>query len=167
MELESRPQIGRGRQAKSLSQEKARSAVWGEPRRPTRKRGRETALRERAQRLEGKDCEVSDLIRVCVERECLCRGRVHLFSGRNVSVRTTDLGELSDYASWLNRAHYVLYSQIREVYKLALWVHRSSRRFAKAFFSRCLTLTLSFCAGYYYYNNYKRTPTTRTPTERG
>ena len=134
MELKSRPQIARGRRAKSLSQEKARSAVWGEPRRPTRKRGRETALRERAQRLEGKDCEVSDLIRVCVERECLCRGRVHLFSGRNVSVRTTDLGELSNYASWLNRAHYVLHSQIREVYKLALWVHRSSRGLRKHFF---------------------------------
>ena len=116
-----------------MSQEKARSAVWGEPRRPTRKRGRETALRERAQRLEGEDCEVSDLIRVCVERECLCRGRVHLFSGRNVSVRTTDLGELSNYASWLNRAHYVLYSQIREVYELALWVPRSSRGSLKHF----------------------------------
>lgn len=90
-------------------------------------------MRERAQRLEGEDCEVSDLIRVCVERECLCRGRVHLFSGRNVSVRTTDLGELSNYASWLNRAHYVLYSQIREVYELALWVHRSSRGSLKHF----------------------------------
>ena len=133
MELESRPQIARGRQAKSLSQEKARSAVWGEPRRPTRKRGRETALRERAQRLEGEDCEVSDLIRVCVERECLCRGRVHLFSGRNVSVRTTDHGELSSYASWLNRGHCVPHSEIEEVYKLTLCAERSSRGSLKHF----------------------------------
>ena len=131
MELEFRPQIGRGRRAKSLSQEKARSAVWGEPRRPTRKRGRETALRERAQRLEGEDCEVSDLIRVCVERECLCRGRVHLFSGRNVSVRTTDLDQ-------------------RSLRACALGTSKQSR-FAKAFFSRCLTLTRSFCAGHYFY----------------
>ena len=133
MELESRPQIGRGRRAKSLSQEKARSAVWGEPRRPTRKRGRETAFTKRAQRLDGKNCEVSELISICVERERHCRRGIHFFSSRDVSTRTTDLGKLSTYASWLNRGHYVPHSQIGEVYNLTLWAEQSSRGLSKHF----------------------------------